>query len=93
MPAAISPLLIPSESPGAIGDPEIWIDESVLDAYVAGRTPAAVALDQPGGSMIGATVKFINFPNLRGRAVYQITVRRRSQHNHGQPYYIARWPD
>ena len=79
------PWWITIDSPGQIGDPEIWIDESRLNAYAA--------RENPSGLWIGATIRFEERPGLECPAVYQISSRRHSLHNHGQPYYVARWPD
>jgi hypothetical protein len=89
--ATVNPLLIVSGSPGSIGDPEIWIDEAALGEYAAGRAQAAISVSPQDGQMIGATICFSSFaPGLEDRAAYEIGYRRRSHHNYGQPYYVAR---
>lgn len=90
---AVSPWFILSDSPGEVGDPEIWIDEATLERYVYADDPAAVTADRAGNSLIGATITFSEISGPAPHAVYQIRSRRYGPHNGGQPYYVARWPD
>lgn len=65
------------ESPGKVGDPEIWIGEAAA----------------PENGWIGATLSFLQDSGREPSVVYRIESRRYSTHNGGQPYYVARWPD
>lgn len=89
---------IPQHSPGALGDPELWIDESAMDMYGRGDAAPAVIVTGGGdlaygGPWIGAVIRFDAYPGLDRPVVYQIRSRRHDQHNLGRPYYVARWPD
>lgn len=91
---------IPDESPGGLGDREIWIDESALDMY--GRGDAAPAVTVTGGRgsgahdgnwWLGAVIRFTRHPGLAAPAAYVIRSRRWSLANNGRPYYVATRPD
>jgi hypothetical protein len=88
---------IPDEAPGALGGPELWIDEAALDMYGRGDAAPAVTVTrapgQPCTTWIGAVIRFSWHPGLAGPAVYQVISRRWSCENGGRPYYVARWPD
>ena len=100
------PWWIPDESPGGVGDPEVWIDAQALDEY-GGKNPrlvASVLAGNGGGPWIGSLLRFGTVPHLRlparvtGRdypdsILYMIVARRFSQANAGRPYYVARVPD
>lgn len=88
---AVSPWFILSDSPGEVGDPEIWIDEAALDNYALAGTAADIPAIKPGTSWVGTTLRLEH--GLNRFAVYQLGSRRYSSHNHGQPYYVARRPD
>jgi hypothetical protein len=89
----VSPWFILSDSPGEVGDPEIWIDEATLERYVYEDSTRGVTADRPVNSLIGATITFGETHSPAPRSVYQIRSRRYGPHNGGQPYYVARWPD
>jgi hypothetical protein len=91
---------IADESPGGLGDPEIWIDESAMDMY--GRGDADPAVVVTGGVKgrtvtgiwwVGAVIRYNRHPGLDAPVVYEIVSRRWSRDNGGRPYYVARWPD
>jgi hypothetical protein len=90
---------VPDEAPGALGGPELWIDETALDYYGRGdASPAVTVTPAPGrppGSIpwIGAVIRFNRHPGLERPAVYKVTVRRWSTENGGRPYYVCTWPD
>ena len=87
------PWWIPSESPGGVGDPEVWIDAATLDSY-GGKNPSLVAhvlSGNGGGPWIGAQLRFGNYPGAGGAdLVYMVVARRFSTANGGHPYYVAR---
>lgn len=93
------PWWVPDESPGGLGDAEIWIDEAAMDMYGRGDAVPAVTVTRTGqeaapeGSWLGAVIRFTRHPGLAAPAVYKIHSRRWSQANNGRPYYVARWPD
>lgn len=78
-------VLLACGSPGGIGDPEVWVDESALaGASSCNRSHGVVG-------MVGAVVRV---PQEAGvPAVYEIISRRWSTANLGRPYYVLRWPD
>jgi hypothetical protein len=85
---------VPDESPGALGEREVWIDEAALDMYARGDAEPAVTVrpgEYPG--LIGAVVRFGEYPGLDAPVVYRILCRRWSQANDGRPYYVLAWPD
>ena len=90
---------IPDESPGGLGDPEIWIDEAALDMYARGDAEPAVTVTPPAGrdpritSRAGAVIRFNQYPGMPAPVVYVIAVRRWSRANGGRPYYVCKWPD
>jgi hypothetical protein len=90
---------IADESPGGLGDPEIWFDEAALDMYGRGDAAPAVTVTREGqgeaapGSWLGAVIRFTRHPGLAAPAVYEICSRRWSRANDGRPYYVAKWPD
>ena len=94
------PWWIPDESPGGIGDPEVWIDAATLDEY-GGKSPElirSVLAGNGGGPWIGSMLRFGKVPHGSAPrqvpdAVYMIVARRFSAANHGRPYYVARVPD
>lgn len=100
------PWWIPDESPGGIGDPEVWIDAATLDEY-GGKSPElirSVLAGNGGGPWIGSVLRFGKIPHAhlpagvldRGypdSVIYMIVARRFSAANHGRPYYVARVPD
>lgn len=90
------PWWIPGESPGGIGAPEVWIDAHALDNH-GGMSPSMVAwvlAGNGGGPWIGKLLQFGGYPGAdAGMITYMIVARRwRSEHNNGQPYYVARIP-
>lgn len=99
------PWWIPDESPGGIGDPEVWIDAMALDEY-GGRDAwlaRTVLAGNGGGPWIGSMLRFSQVPRgqiareVRDPAapgvVYMIASRRWERDvNHGRPYYVARIP-
>jgi hypothetical protein len=100
------PRWIPDESPGGIGDPEVWIDAQALDEQ-SGKDPrmiAGVLAGNGGGPWIGALLRFGKVPHRRppqqvfdkdypDSVIYMVVARRFSQANAGRPYYVARVPD
>lgn len=74
------------ESPGALGEREIWVDEAALEAYVQGYADLT-------GNLLDAIIRFDGCPGLSTPAVYRITCRRWSHANGGRPYYVLTWPD
>jgi hypothetical protein len=92
------PWWIPDESPGGLGDPEIWADEAAIDMYARGDAAPAVTIRlSPGAdglSLHGAIVRFGRHrEDLYPPVAYRITCRRWSTCNAGRPYYVLRWPD
>lgn len=90
------PAWIPDESPGGIGEPEVWIDAQSLDHH-AGLDPrivSTVLAGNGGGPWIGRLLQFGRYPGAdRDELTYMIVARRwRNGHNRGQPYYVARIP-
>jgi hypothetical protein len=98
---------IPDESPGGIGDEEVWIDAVALDQY-GGKHPhlvASVLAGNGGGPWIGALLRFGKVPHdhrpqqvpdtgYADSIIYMVVARRWDQDaNRGQPYYVARVPD
>ena len=97
---------IPAESPGGIGDPEIWIDAVALDNYGGMHPPLVrfVLAGNGGGPWIGQLLRFGKVPGNRppqlvldrdyaDSVVYMVVARRWDQaHNDGRPYYVARVP-
>jgi hypothetical protein len=83
------------DSPGKMGDPEIWLDEGAVDSYIHyGHDPDTTASNiTPSGNYVGTVIHFNEYPGLTVPAVYVLTTRRWSQANGGRPYYVARWPD
>jgi hypothetical protein len=91
------PWWIPAESPGGIGDPEVWIDAATLEEY-GGKNPElvqSVLAGNGGGPWIGALLRFGKVPQApaAGCIIYMIVARRFSAANAGRPYYVARVPD
>jgi hypothetical protein len=100
------PWWIPDESPGGIGDPEVWIDAGALDNY-GGKNPqmvASVLSGNGGGPWVGALLRFGRLPDGRppqqvfdrdypDSIIYMIVARQYSHANAGRPYYVARVPD
>jgi hypothetical protein len=89
------PHWIPAESPGGLGAPEVWIDAHTLDHHGGMHPPlvTAVLAGNGGGPWIGRLLQFGNFPGEDDMVTYMIVARRwHSDHNHGQPYYVARVP-
>jgi hypothetical protein len=85
-----APWYVLDESPGAVGDPEVWIDAAILDPHVRDRAnpPVAVEVDD-GNVMAGVTIRF----STKREPAYKIGGLRYSSHNYGRPYYVARRPD
>lgn len=104
-PGAHGPWWIPDESPGKLGDPEIWMDESALDMYGRGDAEPAIAVipvnrddftadeKQHGTWWVGAVIRFGVYPGLGGPCVYKVISRRFGPGNLNRPYYVLRWPD
>lgn len=97
---AHGPWWIPDESPGKLGDPEIWVDESAMDMYGRGDADPAVTVtggrryeDQSGNWWVGAVVRFDVYPGLGTSCVYRVISRRFGPENLNRPYYVLRWPD
>lgn len=100
------PWWIPDESPGGIGDPEVWIDAGALDSY-GGKNPqlvASVLAGNGGGPWVGALLRFGRLPDghppqqvfdrdYPDSIIYMIVARQYSHANAGRPYYVARVPD
>lgn len=84
---------IADESPGGLGDRELWMDEAALDMYARGDAEPAVTVRDPEAGLIGAVIRFSQYPGLRVPVVYKIISRRWSQANDGRPYYVLAWPD
>jgi hypothetical protein len=91
---------IADESPGGLGDPEIWVDEAALDMYGRGDSAPVVTVTggrdyeaRDGNWWSGAVIRFGPQPGLASAAVYVIVSRRWSQANGGRPYYVLAWPD
>jgi hypothetical protein len=82
-----------AESPGGIGDAEVWVDATALDFYGA-REPEviqATLAGNGGGPWIGALLRFGNYPGAAGDITYMVVARRWDKDaNRGQPYYVAR---
>jgi hypothetical protein len=90
------PAWIPAESPGGIGAPEVWIDAHALDHHSAPPPAITMVLHGNGsGPWVGRALQFGQVPGADWDEVtYMIVARRwRSEHNHGQPYYVARIPE
>jgi hypothetical protein len=93
------PWWIADESPGGLGDPEVWLDEAAVDMYGRGDAEPAVTVTRPGqgeavpGSWLGAVIRFTRHPGLAAPVVYAIRSRRWSRANNGRPFYVASWPD
>ena len=87
------PWWIPAESPGGIGDPELWIDAGTLDEY-GGKDPALirhVLAGNGGGPWIGVLLKFRKLPGSPAvDMTYMVVARRHSHANAGRPYYVVR---
>lgn len=85
---------VPDESPGELGEREVWIDGAALDMYARGDAEPAVTV-RPGREpgLIGASVRFGDYPGLAAPVVYTVISRRWSQANVGRPYYVLAWPD
>lgn len=88
---------IPDESPGKLGDPEIWVDESAMDMYARGDAAPAVTVTGSRDSNWhgGAIIRFSSTPGFGGAGpfVYQVVSRRFGPGNLNRPYYVLRWPD
>lgn len=88
---------VADESPGGLGDHEVWVDESAIDMIGRGDSAPAIVLSQAAGAgpadWIGATVWVNRHPALDVPVVYKILCRRWSQANAGRPYYVLAWPD
>lgn len=94
----VRPWWIPDESPGGLGDPEIWVDGDMLDMYARGHAEPAVSVRPERGArmlgLFGALVRFERHgADLESPAVYKILGRRWSLANGGRPYYVLKWPD
>jgi hypothetical protein len=91
------PAWIPAESPGGIGAPEVWIDAHALDYHHSGKLPTITLVlhGNGGGPWIGRLLQFGSYPGAEAEEITYMVVARRwiSEHNHGQPYYVARIPD
>lgn len=85
---------VPDESPGDLGEREVWIDGAALDMYARGDAEPAVTV-RPGAEpgLIGASVRFGAYPGLDAPVVYTVICRRWSQANVGRPYYVLAYPD
>lgn len=85
------------ESPGVLGEREIWVDESAIDMIARGGFDPEIVLCQADGAApmnwIGAVVRVNHHPALSVPVVYKIHCRRWSQANAGRPYYVLAWPD
>jgi hypothetical protein len=89
------PWWIPDESPGGLGDEEVWIDAQALDARggMSYLMVQHVLRGNGGGPWIGQLIRFGNFPGSRDAdTVYMVVARRHSRANDGRPYYVARFP-
>lgn len=86
---------VADESPGGLGEREVWVDESALDMIARGDAAPVTVLRQEAGmaDWIGATVRFREQPGVSTPVVYRIICRRWSQANGGRPYYVLAWPD
>lgn len=85
---------VADESPGGLGDREIWVDESAIDMIARGDAAPAIVLCQPDGAdLIGAVIRVNQHPALNVPVVYKILCRRWSHANVGRPYYVLAWPD
>jgi hypothetical protein len=85
---------IADESPGGLGEREIWVDESALDMIARGdAAPVTTLRPGDGTGRIGAIVRFGPQPGLGTAVVYTILSRRWSLANDGRPYYVLAWPD
>jgi len=92
------PWWIPGESPGGLGDPEIWADEAAIDRYARGDAAPAVIIcfpaDRAGTSLLRAVVRFERHDReFYPPVAYRIDCRRWSPINAARPYYVLRWPD
>lgn len=92
------PWWIPDESPGGLGDPEIWADEAAIDMYARGDAGPAVTVrfpaDRTGISLLRSVVRFERHrENLCLPVAYKIDCRRWSTINASRPYYVLRWTD
>lgn len=58
-----------------------------------GAEPAVTVRSGSVPGLVGAVVRFGEFPGLRAPVVYRIISRRWSQANDGRPYYVLAWPD
>lgn len=89
------------ESPGGLGDREVWMDASALDVYGRGDAEPVVTVtggrlyDDPSGSwLVGAVIRFSRHGDQGGDPiVYKILSRRWSHANAGRPYYVLERPD
>lgn len=89
------PWWIPDESPGGLGDPEVWIDAHALDHYGGMHPPlvAHVLAGNGGGPWIGRQLRFGNYPGAdAAETVYLVVARRHSTGNDGRPYYVVKLP-
>jgi hypothetical protein len=85
---------VPDESPGELGEREVWIDEAALDMYARGDAePAVTVRPGPDESLVGASVRFGSYPGLDAPVVYTVICRRWSQANDGRPCYVLAFPD
>lgn len=83
---------IPDESPGGLGDPEVWIDAQALDHHGGMHPPLIrdVLKGNGGGPWIGQLIRFGRYPGTAAADVtYMVVARRHSQANGGRPYYVA----
>jgi hypothetical protein len=92
---ACGPWWIPDGSPGKLGDPEIWMDESALDSYARGDAAPAVTVTGSRSRAWhgGAIIRFDVYPGLGTSCVYRVVSRRFGPGNLNRPYYVLRWPD
>lgn len=92
---------IPDESPGKLGDPEIWVDESAMDMYGRGDAGPAVTVtggrnyaDGAGNWWGGAVIRFSAYPGkCEATIAYRVVSRQTSTANLNRPYYVLVWPD
>jgi hypothetical protein len=89
---------IPDESPGGLGEEEVWIDESAMDMYGRGDAEPAVSVrpaSEGAGTWLGASIRFSRHPGLAEPVIYAVALRRCGPGlvNLGRPYYVLRRPD
>lgn len=87
-PGRSRPWFVLPESPGGLGDPQVWVDEAMLEHLACGASR--------DGGLLGARVCIGHRWTGRDDAVCYVAVLRRTGPgtvNLGRPYYVLQWPD